>query len=392
MRNVSLRIVILVMAALGLPAAALAQHDHDMAGMSSSWTVDFRGNVYLSANLQERKFTDFNQVESLNWFMAEAMRGGIAHGNLMLHAMISLEPFTVRDIGSAQVFQTGETYQRQALVDYQHPHDLLMAAGVTYEGPAMAATRLRFEAALVGAPALGPTPFMHRPSADANPTAPLSHHHLDSTHVSHGVLTAGVTHGSVRIEASGFYGREPDEDRIAVEFGPIDSYSARVSWRRGPWQMQVSGGHIKFPDPTEFTDVNRVTASLGYSGNLFGRKLEGLVAAGINREPQFDVTSPAVLAEGAWRKSDGETLYARVEVVDQDILTIGGYDPPGFFHPHVLSRIGAFTGGYERSLKRFGAHEISAGGDATVYYTPPNLQLNYGHPFSAHVYLRWRKR
>src|SRR6476660_5617217 len=100
MRNVLVRIVILVMAALGLPAAALAQHEHDMAGMSSSWTVDFQGNVYLIANLQERKFTDFHQVESLNWFMADAMRGGIAHGNLMLHAMISLEPFTVRDIGS----------------------------------------------------------------------------------------------------------------------------------------------------------------------------------------------------------------------------------------------------------------------------------------------------
>ena len=99
---------------------------------------------------------------------------------------------------------------------------------------------------------------MHRASAEANPTAPLGHHHLDSTHITHGVITLGATNGAVTIEGSAFHGREPDEDRVAIEFGPIDSYSARVSWQRGRWQAQVSAGHLKFPDPT---DTPTTTAS-----------------------------------------------------------------------------------------------------------------------------------
>ena len=38
------------------------------------------------------------------------------HGDLDVQS----EPFTLREIGSAQVFQTGETYQHLPLIDYQH--------------------------------------------------------------------------------------------------------------------------------------------------------------------------------------------------------------------------------------------------------------------------------
>ena len=177
--------------------------------------------------------------------------------------------------------------------------------------PALGTTKVRLEADAVGAPALGPTPFMHRASAEVNPTAPLSHHHLDATHVTHGVLTAGLTHGVLTIEGSAFHGRESDEDRIKVEFGPLDSYSARLSWRQGPWRAQVSAGHLKFPDPTEFTDVNRFIASLGYTGTWRGRPLAAFVAVGVNREVHLDVTSPAVLGEATWSVTDRDKTYAR---------------------------------------------------------------------------------
>src|SRR5207248_2823093 len=127
--------------------------------------------------------------------------------------------------------------------------DLVMAAGVAYEWPAMGKTRARVEGDLVGAPALGPPAFMHRASAVTNPTAPLGHHHLDATHITHGVITGGLTHGSLTLEGSVFRGREPDEHRVAVEFGALDSYSARLSWQRGRWQAQVSAGHIAQPEP-----------------------------------------------------------------------------------------------------------------------------------------------
>lgn len=69
-----------------------------------------------------------------------------------------------------------------------------------------------------GDPALGPTPYVHRPSADANPTAPLGHHTLDSTHATHGVVTGGLTHHEVTVEASWFRGRELDEDRVRLDW------------------------------------------------------------------------------------------------------------------------------------------------------------------------------
>src|SRR3546814_6436810 len=44
----------------------------------------------------------------------------------------------------------------------------------------------------VAEPALGPSAFMHRASARYNPEAPITHHWFDSTHITYGVITAGV--------------------------------------------------------------------------------------------------------------------------------------------------------------------------------------------------------
>ena len=49
---------------------------------------------------------------------------------------------------------------------------------------------------LVGTPTLGPTPFMHRASGRDNPQVPLTHHHLDSTHSTPGVVRGGVEIGT----------------------------------------------------------------------------------------------------------------------------------------------------------------------------------------------------
>jgi hypothetical protein len=386
-KQISRALLLLIALACAVPAEA--QHDHDMAGMTGSWNVAFDAQVFLDLNLQERKFRDFHQIESANWFMLTAARR-VKRGGLLANVMFSLEPFTMRKLGSAQVFQTGETYQRLALVDYQHPHDFVMRSTLAYEWPSMGQTRVRIEAGPVGEPALGPDAFMHRASAGPNPTAPLGHHHLDATHIAHGVVNASLTRGGLSFEASAFHGRESDEQRVRVEVGPLDSYAARIGWTRGPWRAQLSGGHLKFPDPTEFTDIDRVTASVSYAGRFRGRPLDGLVAFGLNREAHLQVTSPAWLVEGAWRASDRDTWLSRAELVDQDILTIGGYDPPDFVHPHILSRVGALTVGYDRAIWTLRTGRVAIGGDATIYATPANLAESYGHPFSAHVFLRYR--
>jgi hypothetical protein len=51
-----------------------------------------------------------------------------------------------------------------------------------------------------------------------NPLAPISHHWLDSTHITFGLVTAGVYANRWKAEASVFNGREPDEKRAAFDW------------------------------------------------------------------------------------------------------------------------------------------------------------------------------
>jgi hypothetical protein len=118
----------------------------------------------------------------------------------------------------------------------------------------------------VGSPALGPVPFMHRASASANPTAPLSHHFLDATHISHGVLTAGLFNELLQLEASWFNGHEPDQRRWSPDAARLNSYSARLTVTPGrKWAIQASFGDLDEPEQLHpAIDVRRTTVSATY--------------------------------------------------------------------------------------------------------------------------------
>jgi hypothetical protein len=370
---------------LGSSRPAGAQmHEHSAMPAQES-TLNFHGQAFLNTNLQIREFTDFYQVESQNWFMAEASRTN-GRKRFSAQGMFSLEPFTLRRLGSAQVFQTGETLDGAPLIDYQHPHDLMMRLEAAFEWMRAETTRLRIGGGPVGAAALGPESFMHRASAADNPTVPLSHHQIDSTHIARSVITVGVRHRSMTVEASAFKGREPDEDRLDLDLGVPDSWSGRLTWAAGPWHTQFSAGRLRQPEPNEPHDVTRITASVSYEGTLRTRPIALTIAAGRNLE--FDDDVDGVLAEASIHAGPASphTFYIRGEWVEKNILTAGGLHPPGFTHPHVLSRIGALTGGYVRDIAR----DLAAGGDATVHAVDPNLKDSYGSPVSFHIYLRWR--
>src|SRR4051812_25670888 len=97
------------------PSAQSEQHDHAaMVAEQPRWNFSWDARVFTAWNYQYRKFRDFQRVESENWFMGEAERGGTA-GHMRLTGMFSLEPFTMQALGSPEVFQTGETYQQAPL-------------------------------------------------------------------------------------------------------------------------------------------------------------------------------------------------------------------------------------------------------------------------------------
>ena len=84
---------------------------------------------------------------------------------------------------------------------------------------------------------------MHRFSGMDDPAAPITHHWLDSTHISFGVVI-----GDVKLEASQFRGREPDQHRWNIEAGSPDSTAARISWNpTRNWSLQASWAHLISP-------------------------------------------------------------------------------------------------------------------------------------------------
>src|SRR5205085_854684 len=81
-----------------------------------------------------------------------------------------------------------------------------------------------------------------RPSAAGDPLAPNSHQRQDRTHIPFGVVTAGVFTRNVKLEASWFNGREPDENRTNFDYAGrrLDSYSARLTVNPGPrWSLST---------------------------------------------------------------------------------------------------------------------------------------------------------
>ena len=228
------------------PEQPPADHQHDASTPGAAWSWSADANVFYGYNHQQRRktFTQFSAWESQNWFMLTGGRP-LGGGHLMLHTMVSLEPFTMDPLGSPQLYQTGESYNLTPLVNYQHPHDLVMGLGATYriERPRIAYI---FGAHLVGEPALGPTAFMHRESARDNPQVPLSHHAIDSTHITPGVLTAGVEIGGFTVEGLKCDVSKPADvqavvDRTIAAFGKVDILvnNAGVTWAAEPEDMAL---------------------------------------------------------------------------------------------------------------------------------------------------------
>jgi len=373
---------------IATPAAAQDPHaGHASAPPQVSWSWSWDAKVFFGLNYQLREFTDFHEVESQNWLMGSGTRPAGA-GRIGLNAMLSFEPFTVQALGSPQVFQTGETYQQAPLIDYQHPHDLYMSLGGTYERTVRGA-RTFLEIDAVGSPAIGPPVFMHRPSAAENPSSSLSHHMLDSSHITPGVVTVGAERAGVKLEGSWFQGLEPDEDRTDIDFGMLDSWALRGTWQRGPWTAQVSGAQLTKPEWVEpFYDMARLTASIAYTRS--DGRVAALVAWGQNRE--FHGNLDGYLFEATLRPRARHAWYTRAELVTKDILGAGGRHPRGFDHFHPLSRVGAFTAGYVYDVAVSRAGRFGLGGDATVYYVAENLKANYGSPASFHVFLRYQPK
>jgi hypothetical protein len=377
---------------LGLAAAARAQdHSHAQTeagptGRTWRWSAD--ANVFFGYNYQKRLFADFDAWESQNWVMLAGDRA-LGAGVIAVSGMASLEPLTIPGMGSPQLFQTGESYQGVPLVNFQHPHDLIMGLGAKYRIARGPVTYL-LGADLVGPPALGPAPFMHRPSARNNPQVPITHHFADSSHVSAGVLTAGAQIGPMTVESSVFRGAEPDDRRFALERPRLDSWSARIGWRNGAWHAQFSGGRLHEPEWFEPYDVTRLTVSVGFEGELRSRPFAATAIWGQNRDDNgFNDVSNGALFEWDLGATSASIVYGRAEHAQKALFGLG-FHPKGSVHPHFFYGVTAVTTGYLREILSSPFGRIGIAADVTFYRMPENLALYYGSSRSYHLFLRWK--
>jgi hypothetical protein len=357
-----------------------------------SWMLMFHGELFLNFQQQSGP-RGYDKVFSTNWFMPMAQHK-LGPGLLTLRTMVSLEPATVTDRFYPELFQQGETAFGRPIVDGQHPHDFFMELAALYDWKLGEHTLLSFYGAPVGDPAMGPTAYAHRASASEDPLATLGHHLQDSTHIANDVITGGLTYRLVRVEASGFHGREPDENRWNIDSGKIDSWSARLTVQPGQnWSTQYSYAHLVSPEslhPEE--NVRRMTASVMYNRPLARGSWATTLLWGRNITIPEGQVFNSYLAESTLRFAGNEHIWGRIENVDRTTeLLLGKQPEPPGFQERFLARVQAYTAGYDHDFHFIRGLATALGGQITLYGKPGFLTPIYGnHPAGAILFVRIR--
>lgn len=365
---------------------------------NSRWSYMLHYSVYLRYTNQNvtnagRRGTG-QQFGAPNWFMGMAQRTVGQRGLFQVRAMLSLDPLTVGNGGYPLLFQTGETYKGQPLIDKQHPHDLVSELSVSYSHAFSKDIDLYGYVGYPGEPTVGPPVFMHRISAFNNPDAPLGHHWQDATHILFGVATAGFRYKWAKIEGSTFKGREPDENRYDFDKPRFDSYSYRLSVNPSPsLAAQFSQGFLHSPEeahPDE--NVTRTSASLLHSKGLGpGSYVASAFVWGQNSAE--GVVENSYLAESSLQV-DKLAFYGRYENVGKSAEELGLYQPTlatelGRIEKDQIFTINNLTLGMNYRLAQQRNTDLVVGAQITGSMPDQTLQSIYGKtPISGQVYLR----
>jgi hypothetical protein len=354
-----------------------------------AWDVMAHGVIFIDYNQQGGPRGE-GKAESVNWLMLMEQHK-LGRGTILFREMFSAESLTSPHPGFPELFQTGETYHGQALVDHQHPHNVFSELAFDYTRPIgeldliHAKVLWEFYGAAAGEPALGPVAFMHRASASELPMAPLSHHLQDSTHTSFGVITTGLIIDRVKIEGSVFNGREPDEKRYTIQFAPLDSWSARVSVAASRnWTAEYSYGRLEHPEALEPGSQRRQGAAVEYVLPFSQGSWSTSMVWGRVHKAFDDHNLNSYLLETTANFKLRNYAFSRMELVDKDELFPDNPSFPSF-------RIGAYTFGGAHDLFQRPLWQLALGTDITVYSKGAALDPYYGKdPVSFQIFLRVR--
>jgi hypothetical protein len=357
-----------------------------------AWMLMFHANVFV-LDEQQSSSRGGDKFFSTNWFMPMAQRE-LGPGVLTIRTMLSLEPATVTDRRYPLLFQQGETAFGVPIADGQHPHDFIMELAALYDLKLSEKSLLSFYFAPMGDPAIGPTAYPHRASAFEDPVGTLGHHQEDSTHIADDVVTLGLTYRDVRVEASGFHGREPDEFRWDIDQGKIDSWSIRLTVQPGKnWSGQYSYARIKSPEalfPTE--DQERMTASIMYNRPFLNGNWANTLLWGRTKSLQDNSIFNSYLFESIVRFHTRNYAWTRIENAERSNELILGENPlPPGFTEKPIGHVQAYTFGYDHDFDLIPHLASALGAQLTTYGVPGILKPIYGsHPVGVTLFIRLR--
>ena len=317
--------------------------------------------------------------------MAMAKKSFANGDTVQLRTMLSPDP-VIGKSGYPLLLASGETADgKTLLVDRQHPHDLFMELSASYSHALTAQDSVYVYAGLPGEPAFGPPTFMHRLSAMDSPEAPISHHWLDSTHITFGVLTAGYVHDAWKLEVSRYRGREPDQKRYNIETGALDSTAVRLSWNPTPnWALQTSYADQHSPEALE-PEISpvKLSASAIYTAPLADADGWWSMTAAFGRKSAHGQALDAYLLESALKPGPAWTLFAKAEQANNAELLSADDHHSGAYQVAKLSAGAIHDWPLSRHLK------IGLGGLYSVSLVPSALKADYGErPSGTTVWVR----
>ena len=356
------------------------------------WTLMFHANVFV-LDEQQSSVRGGDKFFSTNWFMGMAQHA-LGPGTFTARAMLSLEPATVTERQYPLLFQQGETAFGKPIADGQHPHNFFMEIAALYDLKLGKNGLLSFYAAPMGDPAIGPMAYPHRASASEDPLATLGHHQEDSTHIAEDVVTVGAAYRIVRVEASGFHGREPNENRWNIGQGKIDSWSTRLTIQPGKnWSGQYSYARIASPEalfPNE--NQERMTASAMYNRAIRNGNWASSLIWGRTKSLEDNSKFNSYALESTLRFLTRNHTWTRIENAERsNELLLGENALPANFIEQPIGRVQAYTLGYDRDFDLIPHVATALGAQGTIYGVGENLKPVYGsHPAGVAVFVRIR--
>jgi hypothetical protein len=364
-------------------AGALGSYAMTREASGTAWQPDSAQHAGIHLNSGDWGFMLHSQVDLVHdWqegprgdsktFVAGMLMGTarrpVGDGTLQFRGMVSPDPLMGKK-GYPLLLASGETANgRDPLIDRQHPHDFFMELSASLSQQIGETTSVFIYGGLPGEPAFGPPAFMHRQSIVASPEAPISHHWLDSTHITFGVVTAGLIHRNFKLEASRFNGREPDQHRWNIETGPLDSTAVRLSWNpTRTLSLQGSWAHLEEPEQLEpGVNQRRWSASAIYTRPMTNGWWSTTLAWGRKGVEGHDYDAFALESSLNWKNW---TLFGRGEVTENNELT-GDH--------HESFRAGKVSLGLVRDFAVADHLRLGVGGLYAFNFVPGSLESAYG--------------